>query len=361
MRDISKLREEIDEIDIKIAELLKKRFKLVREISEIKIPSCMGIDDENRELEIFRNYKRFLEEIVSYKFIESFVKLLLNESKNIQRYHKKNISVALLGPEGTFSDEACERFFGNVNKVFCNSFEEIFDMVEDSNVNFGILPIENTLNGTIGIVLDLLIEKDVKISGEIVLNINLCLLSLENNLEDIDEIYSNAFALSQCKRFLHKYGFSVKEFSSTAEAARYVVENKLRRVGILGPKTLSEKYGLNVLAENVQDSKHNRTRFIIISKNFIPKPTGNDKTSIAISLEDKPGMLYKILKALADRSINLKRIESRFYNKMNDYIFFIDFEGHVEDYKIKEALDYIKNSSNYFKFLGSYKTVSSFV
>ncbi len=355
MRDLSKLREEIDEIDSEIARLLRRRFEIVRKISETKVFSCIGIDDRNREMEIFLNYKKYLEDVVSNEFIEKFIDLLLNESKRIQRSFKKNLTVALLGPEGTFSDEACDKFFGNVVKIFCNDFEEIFDMVEGSRANFGIIPIENTRNGLIGIVLDLLIERDVKISGEVVLDINLCLLSMENDLRNVREIYSNSFAISQCKKFIKRYGFSVKEFSSTAEAAKYIKENKIFGVGIIGSKLLSKKYGLNILAENIQDVKNNRTRFIIISKNFIPKPSGMDKTSIAISLEDKPGMLYKVLKSFAIRNINLKRINSRIYNRTGKCIFFIDIDGHIENDNVREAIDEIREISSYFKFLGSYK------
>ncbi len=305
---------------------------------------------------MYENYKKYLEDIISNEFINSFVKLLLEESKRLQRYYKKHIKVALLGPEGTFSEEACDKFFGSVNKVYCNDFEEIFNLVENYEVDFGVIPIENTSNGTIGIVLDLLLEKDVKISGEIILDINLCLLSLEKDLKDLKEIFSNVFALSQCKNFLQKLNLPLREFPSTAEAARYVVKNRIRNVGIIGSKILSEKYGLNVLAENIQDRKFNRTRFIIISKNFIPEPTGMDKTSVAFSIKDEPGQLYMVLKEFAVRKVNLKRIESRPDKKnIGKYIFFLDFEGHIKDDLIKDIVENIRRKVIQFKFLGSYK------
>ena len=262
--------------------------------------------------------------------------------------------VAILGPRGTFSEEAAKKY--NAKLVLCSDIEEIFDKVEKGEADLGIVPIENSLEGSVSQTLDLLLKRNLYIYDEIVLDIKHCLVSLEKDIKNVKEVISHPHALAQCRNFLKKLKVKTRNFPSTAEAAKEIKERKLMGVAAIAPKISAKLYGLNVLAEGIQDEKENKTRFIVISKNFHEK-TGKDKTSIIIGLFDKPGALYEALGVFARRGINLKKIESRPSKKaLGDYIFYIDFEGHIEDKKIKDALNELKNKVSFLKILGSYPT-----
>ncbi len=260
--------------------------------------------------------------------------------------------VAILGPRGTFSEEASKKY--NAELILCSDIEEIFDKVEEGDADLGIVPIENSLEGSVNQTLDLLLKRNLYIYDEIVLDIEHCLVSLEDRIENVKEIISHPHALAQCRRFIKKLGVKTRNFPSTAEAAKEIKEKNLRGVAAIAPRISAELYGLKILAKGIQDEKENKTRFIVISKNFHEK-TGKDKTSIIIGLSDKPGALYEALGIFAKRNINLKKIESRPSKKaLGDYIFYIDFEGHVDDNEVKEALNELKMKVPFLKILGSY-------
>ncbi len=262
------------------------------------------------------------------------------------------MKVAILGPRGTFSEEAAKKY--NAELVLCSDIEEIFNKVEEGSADLGIVPIENSLEGSVNQTLELLLKRNLYIYDEIVLDINHCLMSLEKEIKDVKEVISHPHALAQCKNFIKKLGVKTRNFPSTAEAAKEIKEKKLRGVAAIAPKISAELYGLNILAEGIQDEKENKTRFIVVSKKF-NKRTGKDKTSIIIGLLDRPGSLYEALGVFAKRGINLKKIESRPSKKaLGDYIFYIDFEGHIEDDNVKKALNELKDKVSFLKVLGSY-------
>ena len=265
------------------------------------------------------------------------------------------MKVSLLGPRGTFSEKVALEFFGEEDLVYRGDINDIFNDVVSGSSHYGIVPIENSLEGSIVLTLELFLKLDLMIYGEVVIDIRHSLLGLEDStLEDIEKVISHPHALAQCKGFIGKLGLRTKNCLSTAEAAREVFRGKLRSAAAIAPRRAAELYGLKVLKSSVQDENFNQTRFLVIAKNGNTR-TGKDKTSIIFTLHDKPGALYEVLGAFVKAKINLTKIESRPSRKaLGDYVFFVDFEGHLLDARVKRALKELESMVSYMKLLGSY-------
>lgn len=264
--------------------------------------------------------------------------------------------VGYLGPEGTFSQEAVLKITDNntINKPYPNILS-IFEALEDNQIDEAVVPIENSTEGSVVITLDALTRHNLKIKGELELPIRQNLLVQKGKtLDDINVICSHQQAIAQCRHYINRLNKPVHAMPSTANAARYVTE--LSTAAVIGNEILSEKYNLEIIAHDIQDYSNNVTRFVILGKEDINKPTGNDKTSIIISLKnDNPGSLYEILYEFAKENINLTKIESRPSKQgMGKYLFFIDIVGHRLDPKIKNTLAIVEGKVNIFKILGSY-------
>lgn len=270
---------------------------------------------------------------------------------------KKIKQVGYLGPEGTFSQEAVLKVASrDANIIPFPNILHIFESLENNEIDEAVVPIENSTEGSVCITLDALTYFNIKIKGELELPIKHNLLVQKGKtLDDINVICSHQQAIAQCRHYINKVDKQVHTMPSTANAARYVTE--LSTAAVIGNEILSEKYNLEILDENIQDYSNNVTRFVILAGADNDEPTGNDKTSIIISLNgDKPGGLYEILHEFAKRDVNLTKIESRPSKKgMGKYLFFIDMEGHRTEPKIKEALHTIKQEVGMFKLVGSYK------
>ncbi len=262
--------------------------------------------------------------------------------------------IGILGPEGTFSEQAAKKWN---DKAELRYYEDVFDVskaVVDGAVNYGIIPIENSLEGPVGMALDALLQHDVKMTGEVIIPIRYCLLS-KGPLSDIKTILSHPQALAQCRHFLKSHFRAVerRETPSTAFAAQ--VASKSKEMAAIASEGAANRYGLKILMRDIQDRKENYTRFAVLGGE-ISRPSGKDKTSVVVYLrKDRPGALYEMLSEFASAGINLTKIESRPTKKvLGDYLFFIDMEGHIEDAVIKEALENIKAKAGMLRILGSY-------
>lgn len=271
--------------------------------------------------------------------------------------------VAVLGPEGTFSENAARLWLKdrvNFQLKYYDSISDIFDGILKGDADYGVVPIENSLEGSVGETLDLLSKEPVKIVAEVLVPIKICLLA-RGELFDVKIIMSHPHALAQCREFLRslKGKVEVRATGSTAHAAKLAEEFK--EVAALASEDSASKYNLKVLARDVQD-RNSITRFIVIAREDAEtdsEPTGNDKTSIILYLKDRPGALYEVLGEFAKRKINLTKIESRPSKRaLGDYMFHIDCEGHVKDEKVKEALLRISEKAEMLKILGSYPKAS---
>lgn len=265
--------------------------------------------------------------------------------------------IGILGPEGTFSERAAKMWSGRARLRYFEDIPHIFAEVNAGKIDFAIVPIENSLEGSVITTLNLLLEFDLKIAGEIVIPINHCLLS-RGRLSDVKVIVSHPQALAQCGKFLKEKfpGAEIRAVGSTAHAAKLATE--FEEMAAVASEEAAQKYGLNVLVRDIQDERENYTRFAVIGKK-IPEPGGRNKTSIVVHLkENRPGALYEFLGIFAKRNINLTKIESRPSKKaLGDYLFFIDFEGHVEESVVREALQEARGMVDKLKVLGSYPSV----
>jgi len=288
-----------------------------------------------------------------------------------------DINVAILGPKGTFSELAAIKFFNSenikdINIIYFDAIDEVFEYVSSfqTKINekkeiYGVVPIENSIEGSVNLTMDCLQDYDVKIFGEIVLDIELMLCTKENNIQKPSEflsplerikkikfVYSHPHALAQSRKFLKKFKLKGIPCESTAKACEMACKKK--NAGAIASKEAARIYNLNILFENIEDYK-SQTRFIVIHKEERKENFKNNKTSIIFSSEDKPGALYNILKEFAEKNINLKKIESRpSKRKLGEYFFFVDIEGNLKDNNLKKAIDNIKSKTNILKILGSY-------
>lgn len=268
----------------------------------------------------------------------------------------KLLKVAFQGEIGAYSEIAVYKYFSiNVQAIPCKHFSDVFKSVEKNEVDYGVVPIENSIEGSVNQVYDLFLEHDLKVCGEIILKIEHCLLANFNaDLNSIKIVYSHPQALAQCSNFLEKLGYEIIPTYDTAGSVKIIKEKNTIDVAAIASERAAEIYGMKILARDIADVPDNYTRFFVISKEDA-KPTGNDKTSIIFSLKHIPGSLYKALEEFALRGINLTKIESRPTKlKPWEYNFYLDFEGHRNEQKCIEALNGLQRKATFIKILGSY-------
>ncbi len=279
--------------------------------------------------------------------------LLYNVFLNIM--HRK-IKIGFQGEHGAYSEEAILRAFPNGEPVGYSNFREVFDAVEKNECEYAVIPIENSLEGAIGEVHDLLFEYPLMVRGEIILRIKHYLLALPGVTFDmIKNVYSHPQALAQCSVFINRYKLNAIAVYDTAGAAKLLREKNDKYSAAIASKRAADIYDLNILMEGIENNTNNYTRFLIIGVEDIKEPTGSDKTSIIFGVRHVPGALYRALEPFAKRNINLTRIESRpSKRKPWEYLFYVDFEGHRLDEKVASALQELQQVTSLIKILGSY-------
>ncbi len=345
-------RNEIDKIDNQIFELLLSRQIIAEHIGNIKKRLGLEVFDPTRERKILENLAKRANGRLSYEAIRAIFNEIISAARSVQL----DIKVAFLGPEGTFSHQAALSFFGHSASFSpMDTIEEVFSEVEKGGCNQGVVPIENSYEGSVNTTLDMLYRYELKINGEILIRIRHNLMTKAHNIEEIKKIYSHPMAIAQCKSWIRKHmiNISTQETHSTAAAAKIVINDPCSAV--IGSRLLADIYELNILKEGIEDSPDNITRFLIIGKDTNSDPTGKDKTSILFFLRDKPGALFNALESLAKKGINMTRIESRpMKTRKWEYLFFVDLEGHEKESHVHEALVEMEDSCVLLKRLGSY-------
>ena len=376
MRELSSLRSRIDRIDGEILNLLRKRVELAGKIGVLKMEKGLPVIDEAREEDV---YTRLSEKAKALGITVSDVKSIYREiirmctavqAKETEekkttaslgvRKSEKISSVAFQGEVGAYSEQAARLFFGPTASVRpCKSLSSVFEMVEKGVSAFGVVPVENSLEGSVNETYDLLLDSSLKVSGEIDLRVVHCLIaSPETQLSDIRVVYSHPQALAQCRRFLESLNCEVVSTYDTAGSVKMIRERRLVDSAAVASEKAADVYGMKVLRRAIEDSPNNYTRFYVLSKDDAP-PSGRDKTSIIFSVKHLPGTLFNALQEFAVRSINLTKIESR-PNRQNpwEYNFYLDFEGHRKDVACKDALGGLRKRSIFVKILGSYPRAS---
>jgi len=263
--------------------------------------------------------------------------------------------VAFQGERGAFSEDAVIAFFSEAEFITCRNLRDVFDAVMQCIVEFGVAPAENSQAGSINETYDLLLEYPLNIFGEVNLRVHHYLMALRGSkLEDITTVYSHPHALAQCDQFLMKLNAEVIPAYNTAGAAKKIKEEELYRYAAIANRRAAEIYGLDILAEEIESNPDNYTKFFVICREKARKIM-RSKTSLVFSIKNAPGALYASLGAIASRGINLTKLESRpSKNKPWEYVFYVDFEGHVDDKGRGEALADLENNASFVKILGSY-------
>jgi prephenate dehydratase len=263
--------------------------------------------------------------------------------------------VAFQGERGAFSEDAVITFFGDA-ELFPNHYiDDVFEAVLRDNVDFGVVPVENSQAGSINDTYDLLLSYPLNIFGEIHLRISHYLMALPGeSLDGIKIIYSHPQALAQCEEFLRKLKAEIVPTYDTAGSAKRIKEAGLKGCAAVASKRAAQIYGLEILAEKIETNANNYTRFFVLSKKKA-EPALRNKTSLVFSTKNIPGALYACLGAFATRDINLTKLESRpSRDKPWEYIFYVDFEGHIDDKVCQEAMKALKQKTSFIKILGSY-------
>ncbi|MCB2181096.1 MAG: prephenate dehydratase [Desulfobulbaceae bacterium] len=345
------VRNRIDTIDDTVLNLLKERLKCAKEIGHLKSKENKAKWDPLRERQIYDR----LSSLNKGEFPEEPLRSIFHEIITTCRLSQKPVEVAYLGPEATFSHLAGVKYFGQAAEYRpIETIEDIFYEVERGRVQYGMVPLENSIEGSVTSSLDAFMKCKVKICGEEYLGISHNLVNYSGNMEDIKLIVSHSQPLAQCRQWLRKQlpGVPTQSVFSTGLAAQMAAED--HTVAAIASSLAIKTYQLQVVVKGIEDYRGNTTRFVLIGKES-PSKSGRDKTSLLLGLLDRPGALNDTLAILARRNINLTRIESRpVKNEPGKYLFFIDMLGHHDDGVLVEAFERLQESCSYFEWLGSY-------
>lgn len=348
---IKLLREKIEVFDGQILRLLNERAAIALKVGEAKSEGKMDFYNPEREDGILNRLTLQNSGPFPNQAIVSVFREIISGCRSLQA----DLTVVYLGPPATHTHLSCiERFGSSIRTLPMESIQEVFETIEREKANYGVVPIENSTEGVVNNTLDMFIESEVKICGEILIRISHDLLSKTGRTEDIQKIYSHPQALAQCRQWLRKGlpHVALYETVSTASAAQKATEDS--NAAAIASSFAGHLYGLKVIASQIEDYLHNYTRFWVLGQQMRER-TGKDKTSILFSISHIPGSLYQLLKPFSEKGINLTKIESRpIKNRPWEYIFFLDFEGHLMDPPIQEAMAEMKENLLFFKYLGSY-------
>ena len=264
------------------------------------------------------------------------------------------IKVSFQGERGAFSEAAARSFFTDqIETIPFPTFAEVLESTDKDKTEYSVLPVENSIEGSVGESYDLLYSTKLNVMGEIYHQIEHCLIG-NGDLDEVDTVYSHPQALGQCRNFIQKNNMKTVPTYDTAGSVRIIKEINKNNISCIASKTASEIYKMPIILENIADNLNNYTRFLVLSKNT-SEETGNDKTSIIFSIKHEPGSLFRIIEKFHNDDINLTKIESRPTKSTNwEYNFYVDFEGHSKNQKISEMLEKIKTETLFMKILGSY-------
>ena len=350
---LARLRASIDAVDREILEALNRRAELVREVGRVKQGGRRHpVYVASRE----RDLVTALVDANGGPFPDAAIPPVFREIISATRSLEETVRVAYLGPAGTFSHQAAlDQFGSQVELAPMGHLEEVFAATERGDTNFGVIPVENTIEGAINPSYDALMESEVTICGEVMAPINQHLMSRSGRLEDVEIVASIPQATAQCRRWLQEKlpGAEIRDTNSTAAAAQLAADQP--ELAAIGSRAAAEAYGLAFVARDIEDHRGNTTRFVVIGSEP-PRPSGNDLTSAAFTVRrDQSGALYKLLEPFARYGVNLTAVQSRpMKGKPWEYVFFIDMEGHESDDAVGKALDEAAAYAHSHKILGSY-------
>ncbi|MBP9966954.1 MAG: chorismate mutase [Proteocatella sp.] len=381
--DLSEIRESINEVDQSLAQLFEKRMELVALVAEYKIENDIPILNSEREKQVIDRALESLRDKSLSREMEIFFNELMAISREYQsRYidekfvaqtrgsdeawgisalasrETKNLKIGFQGVEGSFSEEALLNYFGKeaVTSSF-RLFEDVFKAIDAGDIDYGILPVENSSTGSVNEVYDLLRKYGCHINGEIVLKVKQNLLGVKGaSMEDIKEVYSHSQGFQQSAEFFKEHSsWKLIPYHNTALGAKLVSEaGDISRAAVASERAAAI-YGLDILKENLNFNSKNYTRFVIVGKD-LELDESSDKISVVLTVRHKAGSLCDVLRLFSQEGLNLLKIESRpIMDKSWEYFFHLDFEGNLQDPHVSRIMDQIRSRTTYFKILGNYR------
>ena len=346
-------RTRIDSIDQQLQSLISERARWAQQVGRAKGPLKAAVEyyRPEREAQVLRGViDRNDGPLPNAELVRLFREIMSSCLSQQQP-----LKIGFLGPEGTFSEQAVRKHFGHAAYGLpLGSIEEVFQEVAAGHADFGVVPVENSGQGMIQVTLDMFLTSNATICGEVELRVHQCLHSQAGKLDAIKRVYAHAQSLQQCKTWLriNLPGVECVAVTSNAEAAR--MARHADDVAAIAGETAGRVYGLKTVAQGIEDRADNTTRFLVIGRSLFP-PSGNDRTSLLITVNDKPGALYHVLKPFAEHDISLNRIESRpAHTGKWQYAFFIDVSGHINDEALQGAVKEIESTVAKLRVLGSY-------
>ncbi|MBM4255314.1 MAG: prephenate dehydratase [Deltaproteobacteria bacterium] len=355
---VPQLREQIDRLDTQILTLVNRRAQLAAQIGHIKRQEGSAAYVPSREQQVFARLASLNKGPLSNEAIQAIYREIISAARALEQ----TLRVAYFGPEATYTHMAAREQFGS-QAVFVpvSTIPQVFAEVERGEADYGVVPIENSTEGSVSITLDTFVDSPLKIIAERSLEIRHCLLSRAAKLSQIKRVLAHPQALAQCRRWLaaNLPGVPTEEVASNARAAELAVATS--GVAAIAGRLAAERYKLKIVAEGIQDQSANFTRFAILSRDAQPsQPTGHNRTSLLFSVRDEVGVLYRTLQPFAENGVSITRIESRpLKGRPWEYLFFIDLQGHVSDTKIAQALRAIESHCPLVKVLGSYASANN--
>lgn len=348
---LTKLREQIDKIDEQILDLLNARTEVVKEVGKSKAKNSLNYYDPTREEKILTR----LQQINKGPFPNASIIAVFREIISASLSLEKPMKIAYLGPDATFTHIAALKKFGFAASLTpMIGLKQVFSAVERDRADYGVVPLENSIEGVASHTLDLFIDSELKIFTEIIFNIKHDLIGLHSDPAKIKKIYAHPHSIFQCSEWLRKHWVdkSILEVSSTSQGVKLVHQDPT--AALIAEETIGGLYQLHTVYKRIEDNTRNFARFLVLKKNWSP-PTNNDQTSILFSMKNKVGALSLLLQPFVNQKINLQRIESRpIPNRPWESVFLVDFDGHVHEDRVTQALEELKTYCDFFKILGSY-------
>jgi chorismate mutase/prephenate dehydratase len=349
--NIPEHRKAIDKLDAHIVRLLNERTRHVLAIGDIKLKAGEEIYAPHRERAVFERVCKSNAGPMTDEQLRAIYREIMSSALALE----KTMTIAYLGPEATFTHQAAIRRFGSsLRYASQKTIADVFTEVAKNRADYGVVPVENSTEGVVTHTLDMFVDSDLKIVSQIVLPIQYCLAGNCSGLKNIKRLHVHPQALAQCRRWVQQNlsGAEILETSSNARSAELAAKDRTAAAvtGILA----AEKYGLQILEQDIQDNAANATRFLVLGRQCSP-PTGDDRTSLMVSVSDKVGALHEAIAAFRRYKINMTKIESRpSKRKAWEYFFFIDCDGHAQEKKVAGAIQHLGKHCNFVKILGSY-------
>lgn len=342
------LRNQIDALDDQVLRLLNERARLAQAVGHLKNGI---IYKPEREAQVVRR----MQDANPGPLTPESVSVIYKEIMSACRSLEQPLTIAYLGPEGTFSEAAAIKHFGHAAiGLPCSSIDEVFQAVERGEAHYGVAPVENSTEGAVNRTLDLMLGSPLKVCGEVMLRVRQHLMRKLDGLDGIQVVYSHAQSLAQCHEWLsqHLPGVATIRVTSNGEAARMAGENP--EAAAIAGELAAERHGLVLVARDIEDEPNNTTRFLVLGKEETA-PSGKDKTSLVISVRNRPGALLELLAPFAGHGIGLSKLESRpARGGAWQYVFYVDLEGHISDPNIQHAIKAVEEHCTFLKVLGAY-------